>query len=218
MIKINIQYSITKEIERVIHTANRIDIFAERGYKLEELLSPKNIPYQDIKLMTKNEITKLITEDYITEDYDKNIKYIQNRWLQIEPKFKSEIEKMKIEIIPEFDIIFTKYGITGSYESPNIIFVNIKKFYNEGVLRIIIHELIHLLIHRYILKYKIEHWSKERIVDLIFLDFFPELSKMQVISNTEDLDELFYEYFPNIEKAIFEISKIKKQNIYGYNL
>lgn len=211
MIKINIQHSITKEIERVIHTANRINIFSERGYKVEKLLSPKNIPYQDIKLMTENEIRKLITEDYIAEDYDKNIKYIKDRWLQVEPKFKLEIEKMNIEIISEFDIIFTKYGITGSYESPNIIFVNITKFYNEGLLRIIIHELIHLLISPYILKYNIEHWSKERIVDLIFLDFFPELCKMQEIPNTEDSDKLFYKYFPNLEKTIFEISKNKKQ-------
>jgi len=126
MIKINIQYSITKEIERVTYTANRINTFSERRYKFEKLLSPKNIPYQDIKLMTETEIKNLVTEDYITEDYDKNIKYIQDRWLQIEPKFKLEVEKMKIKIIPEFDIIFTKYGITGSYKSPNIIFVNIK--------------------------------------------------------------------------------------------
>lgn len=212
MVKINIQYSITKEIERVIYTANRINTFSERGYKVEKLLSPKNIPYQDIKLMTETEIKNLITEDYITEDYDKNIKYIKDRWLQVEPKFKLEIEKMKIEIIPEFHIFFTKYGITGSYESPNIIFVNITKFYNEGLLRIIIHELIHLLINPYILKYNIEHWSKERIVDLIFLDFLPELCKMQEIPNTEDSDNLFYKYFPDIEKVIFEISKMKNKN------
>jgi len=107
--------------------------------------------------------------------------------------------------------MYLKYGIVGSYESPNVIFVNIKKFYNEGLLRIIIHESIHLLINSYILNYKTDHWSKERIVDLIFLDLFPELSKMQVIPDTEALDELFYEYFPNIEKVIFEISKLKKQ-------
>lgn len=181
MIKINIQYSIKKEVERVIYTANRIDTFSDRGYKVEGFSSPKNISYKDFKLMTEIEIERLITEEYIALDYDKNIKYIQDRWIQIEPKLKLGIEKMKIEMIPEFDIIFTKYGITGSYESPNVIIVNIKKFFNEGLLRIIIHELIHLLINPYILKYNIEHWPKERIVDLIFLDFFPELSKMQEI-------------------------------------
>lgn len=217
MIKIKIQYSITKEIERVIYTANRIDTFSDRGYKVDGLSSPKNIPYKDIKLMTQIEIERLITEEYIALDYDKNVRYIKDRWIQIEPKLKLGIEKMKIEMIPEFDIIFTKYGITGSYENPNIIIVNIKKFYNEGLLRIIIHELIHLLINPYILKYNIEHWSKERIVDLIFLNLFPELCKMQEIPNTEDSDKLFYKYFPNIEKVIFEISKIKNNNPDDYD-
>lgn len=209
MIKINIKYSINNEVERVIYTINKIDSFIERGYKVEKLLFPKNISYQELKLMTEDEIKKIINEEYNIEDYDKNIKYIEDRWLQIEPKLSTKIEKMKTIPILEIDIIFTKYGITGSYQSPNIIFINIQKFYFEGLVKTILHELIHLIINPYILKYKIDHWTKERIVDLIVLDLFPELSRIQMISNMEFCDKIFYEYFPDIEKVIFEISKLK---------
>ena len=209
MIKINIEYSIQKETERVINTISRIDSFIERGYNIRKLLFPKNLSYEELKLMTKDEIQKLITEEYIIDDYKKNIKYIQDRWLQIGPKLSAGIEKMKIVLIPEFDIIFTKYGITGSYHTPKTIIVNIQKFYLEGLLRSIIHESIHLVINPFILSYKIDHWSKERIVDLIFLVFFPELNKMQIIPNTDELDKIFYEYFPNIEEVILKISELK---------
>ena len=43
MIKINIQYSVQKETERVIDIINRIDSFIERGYNIEKLLFPHNI-------------------------------------------------------------------------------------------------------------------------------------------------------------------------------
>ena len=212
MIKINIQYSVQKEVERVLDTINRIDGSIKRGYDIEKLLFPQNLSYKDFKLMDKKQIEELIIKEYDINDYEKNIKYIQDRWIQIEPNLSKGIEKMKIPLIPKFNIIFTKYGIVGSYCSPNTIIVNFQKFYYEGVLRSIIHESIHLIINPFILKYKIDHWSKERIVDLIFLDIFPKLSKMKVILNTSELDKIFYKYFPNIEEVIFRISELNKKN------
>ncbi len=209
MIKINIQYSVQKETERVIDIINRIDSFIERGYNIEKLLFPHNISYKEFKLMAKNEIEKLIIEEYKVDDYKKNIKYIQDRWGQIESKLSEGVEKMKIVPISEFDIVFTKYGITGSYHRPKTILVNIQKLYLEELFKSILHESIHLIINPFILNYKIDHWSKERVVDLIFLDFFPELNKMQTIPNTDELDKIFYKYFPDIKEVILRVSELK---------
>lgn len=212
MIKINIQYSVQNEIERVFSTINRIDSFIERGYNIEKLSFPQNIPYNEFKSMTKDEIEKLIIGEYKVDDYEKNIKYIQDEWLKMEPKLSTGIEKMKIVPTAEFDIIFTKYGITGSYHNPKTILVNIEKLHSEELLKSILHESIHLIINPYILTYKIEHWPKERITDLIFLDFFSELNKMQSIPNMDKLDKIFYKYFPNIEAVISKISGLSNIN------
>lgn len=78
-----------------------------------------------------------------------------------------------------------------------------------GFLRTVVHEMVHLFIDDLIKKYKIGHWQKERIVDLIFSELYPELNKIQPISiDTKGLDNIFYKYFPDVNKIILEVSKI----------
>ena len=67
----------------------------------------------------------------------------------------------------------------------------------------IIHEIIHLSIQELIEKYEVEHWEKERIVDLIVFKIVPEIAKMQNISiDTKPIDEGFEKYYPDIEKVV----------------
>ena len=65
----------------------------------------------------------------------------------------------------EFQVILTKYGTEGSYNPPNRIFLNISNKSPQTL--VLLHEITHLIIHKYIKKYQIQHWEKERIVDLI---------------------------------------------------
>ncbi|MFC1700789.1 hypothetical protein ACFLZ0_01485, partial [Patescibacteria group bacterium] len=104
-----------------------------------------------------------------------------------------------------YDLILTKYGTGGSYNLPNRIILNFNKKTPNDIIRIIIHEIIHLLIQPLIEKFEIEHWPKERIVDLMLSKIMPELTKMQKLSqNTEKIDKLFNKFFPDIEKIIKE--------------
>ena len=52
----------------------------------------------------------------------------------------------------------------GSYKLPNLVIYNIN---NKKGFKTIVHEIIHLLIENQIQEFKIQHWEKERIVDLI---------------------------------------------------
>ena len=90
---------------------------------------------------------------------------------------------------------------------PNKIILNFNKKTPDSLIRIIVHEIIHLSIQSLIEKFKIDHWTKERIVDLIILKVMPELAKMQNLSqNTKRIDKLFNSFFPDVEKIIREYS------------
>ena len=55
-------------------------------------------------------------------------------------------------------------------------------------------------------KYNINHWTKERLVDLLFDKFAPKINKIQTISiDTNLIDESFEKNYPNVEKIISEI-------------
>ena len=102
-----------------------------------------------------------------------------------------------------YEIKLTKYGVGGSYNLPNTIIVNFQGKFGIGVSKTIIHEIVHLSIQELIEKYKVGHWEKERVVDLILLKIVPEIAKMQNISiDTKLVDEAFERYYPNLEEVI----------------
>lgn len=208
MIKIKIKYSIEDEIKRIITTIKKIDWFIEQGYDFDKLTFPKSLPIAKIKLVTEEEIKSFVEEEYNIEDFDNNAKYLKSEWLKIGVILSEKIQKIGIKPEDEYFIYFTKYGMGGSYHRPKSVILNITRKWNVGLLRTVIHEIIHLSIEDLIMEYKIKHWAKERIVDLIFADFFPEFSKMQNIPNTEEVDIVFNKYYPNIKKIITEVSRL----------
>jgi hypothetical protein len=210
MTKINIKYSIEDEVKKVMTTIKDINWFVKYGYSLEKLTLPKNLSIDNRRIFTEDKIRDLITKEYCIDDYEKNVEFLKNEWIKIEPELSKKIQRMGTCLENEYSIYFTKYGTGGSYDKPNLISINIKRRWSIGLLRTAIHELIHLSIEDLIQKYKINHWQKERIVDLIFLDFFPELNKMQTIPiNTKEIDKNFYKYFPDINRILVEINKLK---------
>jgi hypothetical protein len=73
------------------------------------------------------------------------------------------------------------------------------------------HEIIHLTIQDLIEKYSIQHWVKERIVDLTYSRFFEgERGLQNSQEKMEEITTLFDSYFPDIEKIISEVGKISK--------
>jgi hypothetical protein len=109
-------------------------------------------------------------------------------------------------------MVLTKYGTGGSYSKQagkrDTLFVNFFGRPIERILGVIAHEIIHLLIDQLVLKYKLGHWQKERIVDLVLEKTCPKINKIQELpADTKKLDTAFKKFFPDIEGIIKTVGK-----------
>lgn len=90
-------------------------------------------------------------------------------------------------LMKHYEVVLTLYGPGGNYhfkdETGYIIMKIDQKINSDGTLKsstlgTIIHEMVHIGIEEFVQEYKLTHWEKERIVDLIcyncFSDIIPE--------------------------------------------
>ena len=106
-------------------------------------------------------------------------------------------------------VSFTKYGTGGSHNLPNRIQINFKYNCAKNLLATTFHEIIHLTIEDLIREYNIDHWTKERLVDLIYAKFFPKERLLQKDpEKPEQIKETFNRFFPDIKKVIIGVSKL----------
>lgn len=132
---------------------------------------------------------------------------IENEWGSQKEEFFKKLRTLGLSTQNQYNVIFTIYGTGGSYHSPNTIVVNLNR--GENVCRTIFHEIIHLTIEPLIQKFKIGHWTKERLVNLIANKFFPNNITMQRDpENAGKISEIFEKHFPNIEHVIDGVSKM----------
>lgn len=207
MQELKTKYSVDLETQRVFDMIKRIEWFNKMGYKIN---LPKKIKLMDLNKtakLTKRDIKKIITEEYKLQDYKKIESIIEKKWSNTFTKLSKKLSIINLKYKSSYTLILTKYGTGGSYNLPNKIILNFNKKTPDSLIRIIVHEIIHLSIQSLIEKFKIDHWTKERIVDLIILKVMPELAKMQNLSqNTKRIDKLFNSFFPDVEKIIREYS------------
>jgi len=211
-IKIKINYSSELEVRRILDTLEKIDWYKEKGY---QPILPDEI-WRTLDLKKNNIDSKFVNNvlasDYIQGEYDQISKHVYEKWEEISEVLKDNLEKNNLNFLFDFyEIVFTMYGVGGSYDLPNKITINIRDKESEGICRTIIHEIIHLNIESLIEKYKIGHWEKERIVDLTLSKIIPEMSVMQGIPegvSFEKIDNFFYSHYPDFEKIIIEVAKI----------
>lgn len=200
MSKIIPQYSLEFEIERVKYTIGKIDWFNKNGYKV---YLPGNLSVkenQENDLLSDEYIKKQILLEYQEKDYLQPFEYINKEWGKYETNFYSRLKEISLPVCEKYFVYLTRYGVGGSYHSPDKIIVNVQTKYSVGLIRTIFHEIIHLVINPLIEKNKIEHWVKERLTDLILKKLVPELSKEQFLPiKTENIDKIFEENYPNIK-------------------
>jgi hypothetical protein len=131
---------------------------------------------------------------------------INNDFSTIKDRLSKKLKEVfKKNTLETFLVYLTSYGAGGSYNPPNVIVFNIN---NKGGLKTIIHEIIHLLIEDQVQKYKIQHWEKERIVDLIMnskeFDFLKYNFWQRDYAGAEKyIDKLFDDYFFKNQKNFF---------------
>lgn len=203
--------SIESEISRVKNTLKTLHWYKETSYKLEFIELPKSIQAKVEKgeEITDSDITEAVKEEFDPDVNAEKIASIEEWWNKIKDKFFENLKTLSLPVQEKYIVSTTKYGSGGSYWSPSRVILNVKS--KRGSL-ILPHEIVHLTIQDLINKYEIDHWTKERLVDLIMNKFFPEDQKLQRDpENAEQISKIFENEFPDIETIILEVSKLKNE-------
>ena len=178
------EYSKKLERERILETFKKRGWYEKNGY---QYYLPALDSYQP------QPIRSWLQKNYFRDSY---------RDLANECKaIFNKIPGIEYFDISQTKILLTKYGTGGGYYPKHKILVNIRNKEPAKIVKIIIHELIHLKIEPLIKKYKLSHWEKERLVDLLAQKKFPQHSMIQNIPmDTKKIDHLFSIYYPDLEK------------------
>jgi hypothetical protein len=197
VVQFNFKYSIQFELFRIAYTFQRLDFYTENNYYYD---LPKSVS----KDMTTADVLSKLAAEYDDESYQVEAKELEKELVEQAPV----IEKMRLVGIintnAEYDIYLTKYGVGGSFGLPNSVTLKVTDRKSAGQkLATLLHEVIHLHVQEWILEYNLTHWQKERLVDLIGLQYFPELRKAQVIKEDVSIvDQAFEANHPNLQKTI----------------
>ena len=143
-----------------------------------------------------------LEKEYSIEKYKTSM--IVKEWKKIETIFLNEARVFDCGIKKTIKVYFTRYGVGGSYfplSDEVLININEKcKKSPKDISATIAHEIIHLLVDPTIKKLKIDHWIKERVVDLILSNIIPGFKIMQSIPlETKKIDKAFKDFFPDVE-------------------
>ncbi len=205
--KLNIHYSMDYEVERIGSTLRRLAWYQENGYKP---ILPESLDISDLPKITKEITMEAVSKEYNEQPYLEAKKYIEGHWSSVVEEFVKGVKSTDLVLHDEYEISLTRYGVGGSYWLPNEIKINIVKMYEVGLMKTIVHEATHLTIQKFIDRYKIEHWVKERIVDLLLEQFAPKLNEFQFMPiETQKIDETFKLHYPNVELILKSLGSAK---------
>lgn len=183
MMKLEFIYSEEFEVKRVKQTINDSDWFKQFNYKI---FFPEgfNLDSKDLSNL-KSQVEK--------EMDPKRIRMIEQEivknWTINTKLIKLLLDSVPNKISESLVVTFSQYGTGGSYWLPNRVYININSSrldYSETLF----HELVHLFIEKPIIqKYKLEHGSKEALIDYIMTHnqyikkMFPDYKIQKVFSN-----------------------------------
>lgn len=198
--KLDIVFSVDREIERISSTIKRLPWYREQGYSNFHTTLPKQLSESS----EVEEIINAVSEEFSDEKYNDLSNYVKEEWENV----SKDLEKLKeipgFKLLDRYTLVLTKYGSGGSYNSSNgEVIVNIESRPKEKIVGTLVHEIIHIGIQHLIDKYNVKHWYKERLVDLLVDKFFPGLKTMQKIKeDTTAVDEAFNKHFPDLDLVI----------------
>lgn len=207
---LKINFSKEDEVKRIKYTLGKLDWFIAQGYKINLPDKIKKIVDQG-QVPTDDEISESVSGEFNQKEYEEKIQDLIQKWEETKEDFLEKLATLDLPLQPEYRVSFTKYGVGGSYGLPNKIQINFDYSYARNTLATTFHEIIHLTIESLIKEYNINHWTKERLVDLIYSKFFPAEPRLQRNpEKSERVNEIFSQFFPNIERIVMEISKLDK--------
>lgn len=199
--ELNVYFSTKEEVFRLKQTQAKLAWYKEQGYRI-------TVPVGlDLENATIEEIERVVSLEFDESVYKQKQDELEIIWGKERETFIKNLATLGLPIQKEYLLSLTRYGVGGSYGLPNRIQMNFNYGY-EHLSKIIFHEIIHLTIEQLIKDHNIEHWTKERLIDLIFNKFFPNKKSLQRNpENSEHVQNIFDEHFPNITKIISLLSK-----------
>lgn len=208
-IRLTLLYSQESEKRRIQQTLGKLAWFKEQRYTLT---FPPDFDLE--KTYTEEELRQIIENDFDSKIYKKKAEEIEAEWKKVSPIFFERASLLGIHLEPEYQIFLTRYGVGGSYWLLNNVQLNFEyPSYRdiESVMMTLAHEMLHLKIEPWIKKCDIPHWTKERLVDLMYNKIFPDKkAKLQrEPENQEQVHDTFEKLFPDMKSIIMELSTAK---------
>ena len=209
MIKLTVKFSPEYEVEQIRWTLSKLQWYKDNGYGLK---FPESLDVDSEGDILEEQIKSAVNAEYDEDIYKVQEAYLLENWHKAIDEASSELAKTSLQPLGAYTINLVRYGVGGSYHYPDSVTVNIGSKYEKGLLRTVFHEIVHLMIHPWISEYKVSHWQKERIVDLLTAKFVPQISRTQEIpiEVTEPVDKVFNEHYPDIELAIKNVGLLTK--------
>lgn len=195
-VALHVIYSPELEVERVENTLKRASWYREHGYA-EKLGLPNGIDLEGE--FTHEQIETIVRAEYEEGFYSSFKNQIDEGFAVIadNPAFSES----PLGFEKSYTIKLTKYGTGGSYHVPNMIVINIVKM--KADIAAVLHEMIHLCIEADIKKHNVSQQCKERLVDLLLKELFPDYAYEQSrFANNPRVDVGFATYYPDVSKVI----------------
>ena len=203
-IPIEFQFNIESEVSRVKETIDNLEWLTENNYRF---LLPNNINIKDANIEI---IRKSVADEYNLNIYQVAKSAILKSWEGNSGLIRRINQKMNGSyMLDKITVVLTRYGTQGSYLTPNSAIINISKVPPEFLIKTVIHESLHLMIEHLIKKYSVNHWVKERIVDLIMDLEYKSRFKMQLLPDwVLSVDTIFKEHYPDLTLIAKKSAKI----------
>lgn len=210
--ELHILYSPETEVNEVIETLERLSWYREHGYNMVRL--PPEIaamPDDESTGLRDDEILAIVQKNFDASRYAPKAQELQRRWQEMKGTFMQELASLGMPVQSAYDIQLTMYGVGGSYNPPNGVVVNISSE-KRDILKTVAHEIIHLTINPLITEYNIEHWTKERLVDLVMWKIRGERRLQDDPMHAEEIERIFARNYPNITKIIEDVANLQPKN------
>lgn len=163
-----------EEWERICWTVGQMDFYNANGY---QIILPVGFESQSL---TSSQQSLFLSSMYQPDDYLKAINRFEGARDRIEsvfPMFRVLESNWGFKVFNQYELLVTQYGVGGSYHpSTSQIVTRASK---DGMLaradaaQTPVHEMVHMGIqHNIVNEFALEHWEKERVVDLMCLVLF----------------------------------------------
>jgi hypothetical protein len=210
-VPMEVQYSPEHEFVVLRWRVRNHKWFIENGYEpalpteiLEKLERGESV--------SDNDISAAVIGEYQVDLFRAKENEFKEIWEAKAPYFFERLRELGRPLPPKYIVRFSRYGNGGSFYPPNFITLCIGPYFDFKVYYTTFHEIVHLTIDDLIEKYNIPHWTKERLVDLIMTEFFPDTKQLQRDPEQAELIlEIFEREFPDIEKIVREVAQVKSE-------